>query len=137
MLLWTRAEAARLTNARAAAQLGRQPGPEGSIAKLQTSELNKAIYELCVDLSGDAGLLIDDYAQTAPDFSAVHGGTDIRKAWLRSLANTIEGGTSEILRNVLGERVLGLPGEPRTDRDIAWKDTRRSRRRHSTSLAAR
>jgi alkylation response protein AidB-like acyl-CoA dehydrogenase len=126
MLLWTRAEAARLTNARAAAQLGRQPGPEGSIAKLQMSELNKAIYELCVDLSGDAGLLIDDYAETAPDFAAVHGGTDVRKAWLRSLANSIEGGTSEILRNVLGERVLGLPGEPRTDRDIAWKHTRRS-----------
>ncbi|OHV06970.1 acyl-CoA dehydrogenase [Mycobacterium talmoniae] len=126
MLLWTRAEAARLTNARAAAQFGRQPGPEGSIAKLQMSELNKAIYELCVDLSGDDGLLIDDYAVTAPDFTAVHGGADIRKAWLRSLANSIEGGTSEILRNVLGERVLGLPGEPRTDRDIAWKDTRRS-----------
>ena len=126
MLLWTRAEAARLTNARAAAQIGRQPGPEGSIAKLQMSELNKAIYELCVDLSGDDGLLIDDYAETAPHFTAVHGSTDIRKAWLRSLANSIEGGTSEILRNVLGERVLGLPGEPRTDRDIAWKDTRRS-----------
>jgi 3-oxochol-4-en-24-oyl-CoA dehydrogenase len=126
MLLWTRAEAARLTNARAAAQPGRQPGPEGSIAKLQMSELNKAIYELCVDLSGDAGLLIDNYAETAPDFTAVHGGTDVRKAWLRSLANSIEGGTSEILRNVLGERVLGLPGEPRVDREIAWKDTRRS-----------
>jgi 3-oxochol-4-en-24-oyl-CoA dehydrogenase len=126
MLLWTRAEAARLTNARAAAQHGRQPGPEGSIAKLQMAELNKAIYELCVDLSGDAGLLIDNYAETAPDFSAVHGDTDVRKAWLRSLANSIEGGTSEILRNVLGERVLGLPGEPRVDRDIAWKDTRRS-----------
>ncbi|MEZ0365825.1 acyl-CoA dehydrogenase [Mycobacterium sp. pUA109] len=126
MLLWTHAEAARLTNARAAAQLGRKPGPEGSIAKLQMSELNKAIYELCVDLSGDPGLLIDSYAVTAPHFTAVHGGTDVRKAWLRSLANSIEGGTSEILRNVLGERVLGLPGEPRADRDIAWKETRRS-----------
>ena len=90
------------------------------------AELNKAIYEMCVDLSGDAGLLIDDYAVTAPDFAAVHGGTDVRKAWLRALANSIEGGTSEILRNVLGERVLGLPGEPRTDRDVAWKVTRRS-----------
>jgi alkylation response protein AidB-like acyl-CoA dehydrogenase len=126
MRLWTRAEAARLTNARAAAQIGRQPGPEGSIAKLQMAEINKAIYELCVDLSGDDGLLIDDYAESAPAFTAVHGSTDHRKAWLRSLANSIEGGTSEILRNVLGERVLGLPGEPRVDRDVAWKDTRRS-----------
>ena len=126
MVLWTRAEAARLTNARAAAQVGRQPGPEGSTAKLQMAELNKAIYELCVDLSGGDGLLIDDYAETAPDSSAVHGIPDVREAWLRSLANSIEGGTSEILSNVLGERVLGLPGEPRVDRDVAWKDTRRS-----------
>jgi alkylation response protein AidB-like acyl-CoA dehydrogenase len=126
MLLWTRAEAARLTNARAAAQLGREPGPEGSIAKLQMAELNKAIYELCVDLSGDAGLLIDGYAETAPAFAAVHGGTDVRRAYLRSLANSIEGGTSEVLRNILGERVLGLPGEPRVDRDLPWKDVRRS-----------
>ncbi len=126
MLLWTAAEAARLTNARAAAQTGREPGPEGSIAKLRMAELNKAIYELCVDLSGVEGLLIDSYAETAPDFAAVHGGADVRKAYLRSLANSIEGGTSEVLRNILGERVLGLPGEPRVDRDIPWKDVRRS-----------
>ncbi len=126
MQLWTAAEAARLTNARAASQAGRQPGPEGSIAKLQMAELNKAIYELCVDLSGDAGLLIDGYTETAPDFAAVHGGADVRKAYLRSLANPIEGGTSEILRTILGERVLGLPPEPRVDRDIPWKDVRRS-----------
>ncbi len=125
MLLWTAAEAARLTNARAAAQLGREPGPEGSIAKVQMADLHRAIYEFCVDLSGTDGLLIDSYAETAPDFAAVHGGADVRKAYLRSLANSIEGGTSEVLRNILGERVLGLPGEPRVDRDIPWKDTRR------------
>jgi alkylation response protein AidB-like acyl-CoA dehydrogenase len=124
MLLWTRAEAARLTNARARA--GHNPGPEGSIAKLQMAELNKAAYELCVDLAGDAGLLIDTYAQTTPDFAAVHGGADVRKAYLRSLANSIEGGTSEVQRNIIGERVLGLPGDPRLDRDLPWKDTPRS-----------
>jgi alkylation response protein AidB-like acyl-CoA dehydrogenase len=90
------------------------------------AELNKAIYELCVDLSGVQGLLVDGYAETAPDFAAVHGGTDIRKAFLRSIANSIEGGTSEVLRNILGERVLGLAAEPRIDRDIPWKDTRRA-----------
>jgi alkylation response protein AidB-like acyl-CoA dehydrogenase len=125
MLLWNAAEAARLTNARAA-QAGRQPGPEGSIAKLQMAELNKAIYEFSVDTSGEAGLLIDSYAETAPAASSAYGGADVRKAYLRSLANSIEGGTSEVLRNILGERVLGLPGEPRVDRDIPWRDVRRS-----------
>lgn len=124
MLLWTRAEAARLTNERAA-HAGREPGPEGSIAKLQMAELNKAIYEFCVDLSGPAGLLIDGYTETAPEFSAAYGGADIRKSYLRSLANSIEGGTSEVMRNILGERVLGLPGEPRVDRDIPWREVRR------------
>lgn len=126
MSLWTRAEAARLTNIRVAALPGRAPGPEGSIGKLQMAELNKAIYELCVDLSGSAGLLIDSYADVAPEHAAVHGGTDVRKAYLRSLANSIEGGTSEVMRNILGERVLGLPPEPRADRDVAWKDTVRA-----------
>ncbi|MHC1561203.1 acyl-CoA dehydrogenase [Actinomycetospora sp. C-140] len=123
--LWTQAEAVRLTNVRAAARY-RDPGPEGSIAKLQMAELNKAVYEFCVDLSGDAGLLIDGYEQSTSDVSSVHGGTDVRKSYLRSLANSIEGGTSEILRNILGERVLGLPGEPRGDRDVSWRTTRRS-----------
>jgi alkylation response protein AidB-like acyl-CoA dehydrogenase len=126
MLLWTRVEAARLTNTRAGAGVSAGPGPEGSIAKLQMAELNKAVYELCVDLAGDAGLLIDGYPLIAPDFAAVHGGADVRKAYLRSLANSIEGGTSEVQRTIIGERVLGLPGEPRLDRGVAWKDTLRS-----------
>ncbi|HEY2100014.1 MAG TPA: acyl-CoA dehydrogenase family protein [Pseudonocardia sp.] len=125
--LWIRAEAARLTNVRAAAQRGAKvPGPEGSIAKLQMAELNKAIFELCVDLRGNEGMQIEGYEMSRPDRSSGAGGsTDIRRAWLRSLANSIEGGTSEVMRNILGERVLGLPGEPRVDRDIAWKDVPR------------
>jgi alkylation response protein AidB-like acyl-CoA dehydrogenase len=126
--LWTRAEAARLTNVRAAAQRGaRVPGPEGSIAKLQMAELNKAIYEMCVDLRGLDGMLIDGYEMARPDQSSGAGGSaDVRRAFLRSLANSIEGGTSEVMRNILGERVLGLPGEPRVDRDLPWKDVPRA-----------
>jgi len=127
MRLWTRAEAARLTNVRAAGRRGeKEPGPEGSIAKLQNAELNKAIYELCVDLRAD-GMQIDSYQMSQPDRSSggAGGSVDVRRAFLRSLANSIEGGTSEVMRNILGERVLGLPGEPRVDRDLPWKDVPR------------
>jgi alkylation response protein AidB-like acyl-CoA dehydrogenase len=127
MRLWTRTEANRLTNARASGKAGQQaPGPEGSIAKLQFAELNKAVLEFAVDMQGDAGMLIDDYTFSRPDASSGRGGADVRRGYLRSLANSIEGGTSEIMRNILGERVLGLPGEPRTDRDLPWKDVPRS-----------
>jgi alkylation response protein AidB-like acyl-CoA dehydrogenase len=127
MRLWTQAETARLTNARAAARRGggSVPGPEGSIAKLRYAELNKAIYELCVDLRGLGGMQIDGYEMSRPDRSTSGGSVDVRRAFLRSLANSIEGGTSEVMRNILGERVLGLPGEPRVDRDVAWKDVPR------------
>jgi 3-oxochol-4-en-24-oyl-CoA dehydrogenase len=126
MLLWTRAEAARLTSIRASAQGTGAPGPEGSIAKLQMAELNQAVYELCVDLLGTDGLLIDTYERFAPTGTSLDGVRDVRKSWLRSLANSIEGGTSEVQRTILGERVLGLPGEPRVDKDVPWRDVRRS-----------
>jgi 3-oxochol-4-en-24-oyl-CoA dehydrogenase len=128
MRLWIRAEAARLTNQRAAEQLRRgMPGPEGSIAKLQMAEGNKAIYDLCVEMRGAAALPYRGYTEVRPDAAAVHGGSgDVSYDYLRSLANSIEGGTSEVLRNILGERVLGLPPEPRGDKDTPWSQLRRS-----------
>jgi 3-oxochol-4-en-24-oyl-CoA dehydrogenase len=128
MRIWLRAEAARLTNVRAAERLQRgTPGPEGSIAKLQMAEGNKIAYDLCVELLGAEALSYRGYAETRPEAAAVHGGSgDVRYDYLRSLANSIEGGTSEVLRTVLGERVLGLPPEPRGDKDIPWSQLRRS-----------
>ena len=128
MRVWVEAEALRLTNLRASQnrKIG-HPGPEGSIAKLMFAEVNMRIYEVCVDLLG-AGALVDyDYTMRRSEHLGLVGAPgSSRKMFLRSRANSIEGGTSEIQRNIIGERVLGLPGEPRTDKDLPWKDVPRS-----------
>ena len=49
----------------------------------------------------------------------------MQQRFLRARANSIEGGTSEVLRNILGERILGLPGDMRNDAGKAWKDVPR------------
>jgi alkylation response protein AidB-like acyl-CoA dehydrogenase len=128
MRLWIQAEALRLTNIRAGQnRKAGNPGPEGSIAKLMFAKVNMDIYELCVDMLGAQGLVDYDYEMRRSENLGLTGppGTS-RKMFLRSRANSIEGGTSEIQHNIIGERVLGLPGEPRTDKDVAWKDVPRS-----------
>jgi alkylation response protein AidB-like acyl-CoA dehydrogenase len=127
MQLWVISEATRLTNQRAA-DLRRKgtPGPEGSVGKLAFAEQNKLITELSVDLMGAEGMLhSNDYPKIRPAGVGM-GGPDAHKQFLRTRANSIEGGTSEVMRNILGERVLGLPGEPRADKDLPWKDVPRS-----------
>ncbi len=124
---WVAHEVGRLTNLRASHnRRAGTPGPEGSVAKLAYAEDNKRTMELCVDLMGADGMLYgSDYPRLRPselNFSSF----DVRRWFLRTRANSIEGGTSEVMRNILGERVLGLPGEPRTDRDRPWKDVPRS-----------
>ncbi|HYI61584.1 MAG TPA: acyl-CoA dehydrogenase family protein [Acidimicrobiales bacterium] len=126
--LWIRAEVLRLTNLRAAQnrKVG-NPGPEGSIAKLMFAQVNMDAYELCVDLLGPRALVGFDYAMRRSENLGLTGPPgSARKMFLRSRANSVEGGTSEIQRNIVGERVLGLPGEPRTDKDPPWKDVPRS-----------
>jgi alkylation response protein AidB-like acyl-CoA dehydrogenase len=128
MRLWIEAEVLRLTNVRAGQnRRAGNPGPEGSIAKLKFAEVNMAIYELCVDLLGAAALVDYDYTMRRTDEGLGLTGPAgwSRKMFLRARANSIEGGTSEIQRNILGERVLGLPGEPRVDKDLPWSQVPR------------
>lgn len=128
MKLWIEAETLRLTNLRAGAnRRAGNPGPEGSVAKLAYSNLNKAIFEKAVAFQGPAGQVGYDYTFRRPeDLSATGSENGVGHAFLRVRANSIEGGTSEIMRNILGEQVLGLPGEPRVDKDIPWIDVPRS-----------
>ena len=126
--LWIENEVLRYTNLRAAeaARKG-NPGPEGSIAKLALANLNKATYDFCIDLLGPAGLVDYDFTFKRPAEAGLEAPLgSARKMFLRARANSIEGGTSEIMRNILGERMLGLPGEPRTDRELPWSQVPRS-----------
>ncbi|HEY7282217.1 MAG TPA: acyl-CoA dehydrogenase family protein [Actinomycetota bacterium] len=101
--LWTKLQALRFTNYRAYSRFLATgvPGPEGSIAKLVWSETNQALTKMAVEIEGP--------------FAALSGGEHsvLDGRWqhlqLRSRGNTIEGGTSEILRNIIAERVLSLP----------------------------
>ncbi|MFM7756967.1 MAG: acyl-CoA dehydrogenase family protein [Actinomycetota bacterium] len=128
MQLWCRSETLRLTNMRAseAAKAG-NPGPEGSIAKLMLAEFNKETTAFAVELLGAAGMIDFDYTFRRPENLSVDGSDGgVRHSFLRSRANSIEGGTSEIMRNILGEQVLGLPGEPRLDKDLPWSKVPRN-----------
>ena len=125
MALWARAEVHRLTNIRANQnrRMG-DPGPEGSIGKMESANLNKAIYEEMVGLMGAEGMLYGSYEMVQPGSTLSSSAS--QKTFLRSRANSIEGGTTEVMQNILGERVLGLPGDVRVDRDVPWSDVPRN-----------
>ncbi|WP_405486179.1 acyl-CoA dehydrogenase family protein [Streptomyces sp. NBC_00096] len=123
--LWVEAEVARLTGERLRQQLvAGQPGPEGSGMKLSFARLNQEISGLEVELLGEEGLLYGDWTLRRPE-TVDFTGRDAGYRYLRAKGNSIEGGTSEILLNIVAERVLGLPAEPRDDKDLAWKDLAR------------
>ncbi|MFD3515636.1 acyl-CoA dehydrogenase family protein [Streptomyces sp. NPDC058657] len=123
--LWVEAEVARLAGERLRQQLvAGQPGPEGSGMKLAFARLNQEISGLEVELLAEDGLLYDDWTMRRPELVDFTG-RDAGYRYLRSKGNSIEGGTSEVLLNIVAERVLGLPSEPRTDKDVAWKDLAR------------
>jgi alkylation response protein AidB-like acyl-CoA dehydrogenase len=124
--LWIESEAHRMTSMRAAANsVNGTPGPEGSTGKLHYAELNQRIYELCLRIQGSEGMLYDGYAMRRPESAGGLGGIP-QRMFLRSRANSIEGGTSEVMRNILGERVLGLPGDVRVDKNRPWTEIPRN-----------
>ncbi|MEU7019215.1 acyl-CoA dehydrogenase family protein [Streptomyces sp. NPDC046203] len=123
--LWVDAEVARLTGERLRQQLAAgRPGPEGSAMKLGFARLNQEISALELELLGDEGLLYGDWTMVRPDLVDFTG-RDAGYRYLRARGNSIEGGTSEVLLNIVAERVLGLPPEPRDDKDVPWKDLAR------------
>ncbi|MGO8861078.1 MAG: acyl-CoA dehydrogenase family protein [Acidimicrobiales bacterium] len=105
---------ARRSAARRKSGLG--AGPEGSIMKLMYSEQAQRLQELACDLEGAGG-----QAWSADD----RWRKNTAWSFLRVRSKTIAGGTSEIQRNMLGERSLGLPKEPEVDRAVPWNAARR------------
>jgi alkylation response protein AidB-like acyl-CoA dehydrogenase len=119
---WVAAEAARLAGERLRQSLAAgQPGPEGSAQKLTFARLNQEMTSLELELNPEGALRYEEWTMRRPtgvDFVGRSPGF----RYLRAKGNSIEGGTSEILRNIVAERVLGLPTEKRVDVDVPWKD---------------
>jgi len=92
---------------------GETPGPENSIGKLVAGATMQDLAIFALDIQGESGVLWDDDSPQAGRFQAM---------LMRSPATRIEGGSDEILRNIIGERVLGLPADIRADKGMAFKD---------------
>jgi len=122
----------RMNNERAAGKRksGGEAGPEGSITKLQQAEFNQRVQKLAIDLEGVGGVAWEgtslSKAERVGRVAQVEDDATVAFGFLRSQANTIEGGTSDIMRNILGERVLGLPKEPDVSRELPWSEVPRS-----------
>jgi len=105
---------------RAGLKAGRPPGPESSIGKVHQGALNQRIQLLATDLLGPAAM-----AWTSDAASYDESLPYEVKGMLRSRANTIEGGTTEVNKNIVAERVLGLPREPDPWHDAPWREVPR------------
>jgi alkylation response protein AidB-like acyl-CoA dehydrogenase len=91
---------------------GEQPGPENSIGKLVAGAMMQDIAKFALSIEGEAGLILDP--ELAPDRAR------FQAMLLRSPGSRIEGGSDEILRNIIAERVLGLPADLRVDKDLPF-----------------
>ena len=125
MRLWVEAEVARMTGQRLRQKLAvGAPGPEGAAMKVTFARIAQELSGLELEILGEDGLRYEDWTLRRPERVSFTG-RDAGYRYLRAKGNSIEGGTSEILKNIVAERVLGLPSEPRTDKDVVWKDLER------------
>jgi alkylation response protein AidB-like acyl-CoA dehydrogenase len=122
---WVDAEVLRLLQARATAlRMAGGSGPEGSLGKLSTSVTGRRLGEFVVALLGPDAMLIDGYDGASG--SAARAQYAAQHALVFSPATAIAGGTDEIQRNIIGDRVLGLPREAAVDRGVPWNETLRN-----------
>lgn len=122
MRLWVDAEVTRLASLRLSQQLAAgQPGPEGAALKLSFATQAQKITGFGIELEGEAGLRYDDWTMRRPEGVSMTG-REPGYRYLRAKGNSIEGGTSEILRNIVAERILGLPPEHRVDKTMPFKE---------------
>jgi alkylation response protein AidB-like acyl-CoA dehydrogenase len=125
---WVESRVVEMSNLRMRAALDDGGStPLGSLAKIATSEHAQRLAQLATTIMGPAGqigLRYDDALRNEEQFDSLVAMTPQRFA-VRSRALSIEGGTNEIQRNIIGERVLGLAGDPRTDKTMPWKDVPR------------
>lgn len=121
MRLWAQEQIRSWTNVRVRAALsaGQSPGAASSIGKVHQATLNQQIQDLLVDLVGTEAVA---WPATSDEDALPREVQGMR----RSLANSTEGGTTDINKNILGERVLGLPKEPDPWKGQPWKDIPRS-----------
>ena len=98
-----------------------RPGPEGSGAKVSFARTAQALSDLDLRMRGVDGLRYDSWEDRRPAEYSMTGRNPVYR-YLRAKGNSIEGGTTEIILNIIAEKVLGLPGEHRTDKDVPFKD---------------
>ncbi|MFC5676909.1 acyl-CoA dehydrogenase family protein [Aeromicrobium endophyticum] len=122
MELWVDAEVSRLSGMRLQQKSTHgRPGPEGAAMKLSFARTNQRLTGLELEILGEDGLRYSDWTLVRPEEVELTG-RDAGYRYLRAKGNSIEGGTSEVLRNIISERVLGLPSEPRVDKVSPWKE---------------
>lgn len=119
---WVDAEVQRVSGMQLNQKLAAgRPGPEGSGAKVSFAQNAQALSDFDIRMRGVDGLRYDSWEDRRPSDYSMTGRNPVYR-YLRAKGNSIEGGTTEIILNIIAERVLGLPGEHRTDKDVPFKE---------------